>query len=68
MPGVPPQMSRWTINFGTTEDGKVVLMLEPKDKGKPETLTLDLATAQSLSLNLTQAINEAQTQTTEQSQ
>jgi hypothetical protein len=57
-------MSRWTLSFGTTTEGKVVLMLEPLDQGKPETLTLSIDVAQSLSDNLDEAIHQALQQRT----
>jgi hypothetical protein len=52
-------MSRWTLDFVATEDGKVSLVLEPLDRGKPETLEMGIGAACSLRDNLHQAIHEA---------
>jgi hypothetical protein len=57
-------MSSWTISFGATEKGEVVLMLEPLGHGRPESMTLSPAAAQSLKDDLTRAIIKAKQQRT----
>jgi hypothetical protein len=52
-------MSSWTLSFGATAEGKVVLLLEPLGHGRPESMTLSPAAAQSLKDDLTRAIIKA---------
>jgi hypothetical protein len=55
-------MSSWTISFGATEKGEVVLMLEPLGHGRFESMFLRPEAAQSLKDDLTRAIIEAKKQ------